>query len=848
MKRPLGVVAMSLAFSACRGGDGRLPEPYRSIAVPEERLRSAEARERGRALFLEHCALCHGERADGRGVRQQASEHSAARLHRPGLARADFAAPRVLTSFARARPAPRCPRGRRSTTGRLGPDGVPARRRSNGHERDRVGASRCAGIVQGVGFRPWVYRLAREEGVGGRVSNGAEASRSRRSVSTRRSTLPRPAALEPLLRPRASASSSGHPIPAEPAKDFVIVESRGEGEPPGLDPAGPRDLRRIACAEIFDPSDRRYRYPFTNCTNCGPRFTIARGVPVRPAGDDDGVLSDVRGLPARVRLAARPPFPRAAERLPGLRPASASPSTPTGGDSTRRPDRGRRGVLRAGGIVADQGRRRLSPRLRRDLAGGGRAPARPQAARREALRRDGPATSTAADGIAVLDEHGAGAPVLRRAADRARPSAAAELGRGARGRARQSPRRPPAALLAAPPSAPRRRGPAARHDLRQPLGRADRVRDDGRPSSASAGIADLFLLHDRDIESRCDDSVARVIAGRSGRLPALPRLRPAVLPVRRPFERPVLACGGHLKNTFCIGVGDTAYLGPHIGDLDGLETVRAFEEAIERAERFLGVRPEIVAHDLHPLYVSTRYALGTAGAAADRGPAPPRPRRRAPWPSTGSRARSSASPTTARDTGRRHGLGRRDPARDRRPVRARRDAPPDSRCPAPTGRSARSGGSRSRCSSDAFDGDPPLRRVRPLLAGSGAPPRARAPDGPARGIQAPPAHGVGRYFDALGLSLPRRGPSRATRARSPSSGISPADPDERGAVSLRARRASEGVRTPGPAAPRAGRDGRLPRRGAALARSRAGSTTPSPERRRRWSGRRPRRPARFRSC
>jgi mono/diheme cytochrome c family protein len=72
MKRQLGLAAMWLAFSACRGGDGDLPEPYRSVAVPEERLRSTAAREHGRALYLQHCALCHGERADGRGVRQQA--------------------------------------------------------------------------------------------------------------------------------------------------------------------------------------------------------------------------------------------------------------------------------------------------------------------------------------------------------------------------------------------------------------------------------------------------------------------------------------------------------------------------------------------------------------------------------------------------------------------------------------------------------------------------------------------------------------------------------------------------------------------------------------------------------
>jgi hydrogenase maturation protein HypF len=131
---------------------------------------------------------------------------------------------------------------------------------------------------------------------------------------------------------------------------------------------------------------------------------------------------------------------------------------------------------------------------------------------------------------------------------------------------------------------------------------------DGDALDRLGGIADLFLLHDREIESRSDDSVARVIAGRPVVFRRSRGYVPSGIPVRRPFERPVLACGGHLKNTFCIGVGDTAYLGPHIGDLDGLDTVGAFEEAVERAERFLGVRPEIIAHDLHPLYASTRYA------------------------------------------------------------------------------------------------------------------------------------------------------------------------------------------------------------------------------------------------
>ena len=126
-------------------------------------------------------------------------------------------------------------------------------------------------------------------------------------------------------------------------------------------------------------------------------------------------------------------------------------------------------------------------------------------------------------------------------------------------------------------------------------------------------IADVFLVHDREIASRCDDSVARVIAGRSVVLRRSRGFVPKAVPASIPFERPVLACGPHLKNTFCVGLKKAAYLGPHIGDLENLETLTAFEEAVERMLRFLRVEPEIVAHDLHPGYLSTAYARSRPG-------------------------------------------------------------------------------------------------------------------------------------------------------------------------------------------------------------------------------------------
>ncbi len=137
----------------------------------------------------------------------------------------------------------------------------------------------------------------------------------------------------------------------------------------------------------------------------------------------------------------------------------------------------------------------------------------------------------------------------------------------------------------------------------EPIAVAD---EDARTRLAS--IADAFLGHDRAIASRADDSVAATCAGR----PVIWRRSRGFVPrpilVNRAFRRPVLACGAHLKNTFCVGTGDSAYLGPHIGDLENIETYASYVDAIARMERFLGARPEVVAHDMHPDYLSTRYA------------------------------------------------------------------------------------------------------------------------------------------------------------------------------------------------------------------------------------------------
>ncbi len=130
-------------------------------------------------------------------------------------------------------------------------------------------------------------------------------------------------------------------------------------------------------------------------------------------------------------------------------------------------------------------------------------------------------------------------------------------------------------------------------------------------------IADLFLLHDRPIETRTDDSVVRAVAVGDRRRPlALRRSRgyvPASVALPVPAERPLLACGAELKNTFGLAKDARAWVGHHIGDLENWETLRSFREGIDHFERLFAVEPEVVAHDLHPDYLSTAYALEREG-------------------------------------------------------------------------------------------------------------------------------------------------------------------------------------------------------------------------------------------
>lgn len=464
------------------------------------------------------------------------------------------------------------------------------------------------GIVQGVGFRPFVYSLANRLGLAGRVHNDVngvhiEVEGAHAGVEEFLTALERDA-------PALSAIERVTVVSGEPAghSGFTIATS---------DPAGPR--RALVSAdtatcddclrELADPGDRRHRYPFVNCTNCGPRFTIVRGVPY------DRLLTTMAGFgmcadcareyhdPGDRRFHAQPTCcPACGPRLL-LRDARG---TELCGD----PVSCAAVLLRAGRVVAVKG---LGGYHLAVLASDERATA---ALRGRKHREEKPFAVMAADlaqarRLAEIDD-----------------TAAALL----TGRARPIvllPRRDGASV--APSVAPGNRSlgvmlpyTALHHlllaEVAEPIVlTSGNVSDepiayeDDDALTRLGGIADAFLTHDRAIHLRADDSVLRPLPGAITVLRRARGYAPEPLALRRPVPRPVLACGAELKSTFCLAQGRRAFVSQHLGDLENHDTLRTFVEGIDHYRGLFDIRPEIVAHDLHPGYLSTRHALEIGG-------------------------------------------------------------------------------------------------------------------------------------------------------------------------------------------------------------------------------------------
>ncbi len=466
------------------------------------------------------------------------------------------------------------------------------------------------GTVQGVGYRPFVLRLARELEVSGRVRNDA-------SGLTVEAFGPadRLAALELRLRserPHAARieTFAAESIPWEPAAAFEIVGSAATTErrvpiPPDLATC-PDCLR-----ELGDPADRRFRYPFTNCTSCGPRFTIALDVPYdRPATTMAGfpMCADCAREyrdPADRRFHAQPIACPACGPRVSLHGASGAPV------ACQDPITAAAGALRDGQIVAVKGIGGFH------LACDATSSMAVSRLRTRKGREEKPLAVMVGGLDAARALAGLSAEEEALLASVERPIVLCCRLAGAALAPELAPGSPLVGLLLAYSPLHALLLEAAGRPLVMTSGNLTDepiAFEDEDALARLSGIADLFLLHDRPIASRCDDSVARIVAGKPMVMRRARGWVPRPIRLAARVGRPVLAAGAQLKNAVCIARGDEAVLGSHAGDLDDLATYGAWEAAIARLERFLGVRPELLACDLHPLYLSTRYARERAAS------------------------------------------------------------------------------------------------------------------------------------------------------------------------------------------------------------------------------------------
>lgn len=504
-------------------------------------------------------------------------------------------------------------------------------------DEPRVGARfEIAGTVQGVGFRPWIYRVATRLELAGVVRNtpgGATIEAFGRAQDLRaleQALSPNQANEIPAKAPREASwsrartgdrppsvvihSVSLRPIALSEGTDFTIGDSDTIVDPRGSRSLSiPPDLGTCAAcsSEVGNPTDRHFGYPFTSCVDCGPRFSMIVGLPYDRATTTMARFSFCEVCAAEYARPDDRRFHAEAIACPACGPRAWLADERGDDIPTLDVFAAASELLTQGKILAVQGLGAFhlvcdatSSEAVRELRRRKRREAQPFAVMVPDQR--------SAESLVWLDE-GLRAALL----SPARPIVLAPS--------------KPRELDGAPELSPWVNGPSRRTGVMLPytplhellMARVARplVFTSGNlsggpaivePSEAKALLGPLvsgFLFHDRPIARRVEDSVVvgskfgvRVARRSRGLVPS-----PIRLPARAPS--PVLAVGGHLKNTACLVVDDLAYLTPHYGDLGTLECESAWRSDVEALERLFGVHADVLAHDLHPDYVTTRYAL-----------------------------------------------------------------------------------------------------------------------------------------------------------------------------------------------------------------------------------------------
>jgi hydrogenase maturation protein HypF len=499
-------------------------------------------------------------------------------------------------------------------------------------ERWRV---RVQGVVQGVGFRPFVYGLATRHQLAGFVSNNSDGVRI--EVEGPRDTLDRfRTELEKEAPPLAHIDSvvvETMPVVDEAAREaaaqsaggdkprFTIHES--EAVAGAITSVSPDIATCADCLrELFDPHDRRYRYPFINCTNCGPRYTIIRDIPYdRPfttmaAFTMCAACNAEYHDPANRRFHAQPnACPECGPQVWAQVSAGSDAVLGRDGGSVREAVLERREAALAavcaaladeriaavkgiGGfhLACDATNTRAVEELRRRKGRGDK----PFGLMARDLQQVRDFAEVNEEEAALLQSKERPIVLLRRKAESA---LSARVAPGTALVGFMLPYSPLHALILNHPALAGRPLVMTSGNLSdEPIARTNE-----EAIARLSKMADLFLLHNRDIHAVCDDSVVRVHDAHE--VPMRRSRGYAPLPVRLPREvETVLAVGAELKSTFCLTKGNYAYMSPHIGDMENLETLEAMERGLAHFRAIFRCEPTKVVCDLHPGYLSTKWA------------------------------------------------------------------------------------------------------------------------------------------------------------------------------------------------------------------------------------------------
>ena len=464
---------------------------------------------------------------------------------------------------------------------------------------------RVSGVVQGVGFRPFVYRLAIEEGLSGLIGNDTdgvtielEGAPAHIQNFLARLTSETP----PLARIDSVITSQLRPIGET---GFRIVASEVLGR---VSTGIPADAATCpdCIRELLDPHDRRYRYPFLNCTNCGPRFTITRRIPYdRPqtsmakfpmcaecqAEYDDPLNRRFHAQPNACSRCGPHVWLETAE---GAMIESADPVAETIERLLRGEVMAIKGI---GGFhlsvdaTNSQGVSLLRQRKHRY--------GKPLAL----MVRDLETARSLCD-LTIEEEalmQTAARPIVLAHARRPHNGIAPNVAPGIPWLGVFLPYAPLQHLLFAD-SRVKALVMTSANLSEEPI-----AIDNDEARTRLAEIADAFLMHDREILQRCDDSVAALVDGAPQFVRRARGYVPVAVPI--PFEAaPLLAVGGHLKNVFALARGKFAYQSQHLGDLENPIGLAFFEESLRHLMHTFEIEPRTVAHDLHPGYLSTRWA------------------------------------------------------------------------------------------------------------------------------------------------------------------------------------------------------------------------------------------------